>query len=342
MAARGIDVNDLTHVINYNLPDEAEQYTHRSGRTGRADKNGISVAIINSREQHKIRQIEKVLGKGFAAAKIPTGEEVCSMQMLHLLKQVEETEIKEEIGEYLNSMSPKWNGINKDELIMKMLSIEFNRFLDYYRHAPDLNIREEPGRRTTGSSKDNKYPATEKDHCNIKLSLGYRANITPRHILRLFSASGVSGKNVGSIDIQNEFSLISVPSNMAEFICDNLSGTEYRGRILKVQKEGSNGDHYSRGNSNRSGNRNKSNTSSSNRSNNSNNNDSDSSSNSDSNSNRNRDDYKRDFPRKDNSYFDEKRGDYPGSRSRGDKRTSRDGFKRKSSGKASTSKKRKR
>jgi len=294
VAARGIDVNDLTHVINYNLPDEAEQYTHRSGRTGRADKNGISIAIINSREQHKIRQIEKVLGKSFAAAKIPTGEEVCSMQMLHLLKQVEETEVKDEIGEYLNIISTKWDGINKDELIMKMLSIEFNRFLDYYKHAPDLNIREEPGRRSTGSSKDNKYPATEKDHCNIKLSLGYRANITPRHILRLFSASGVSGKNVGSIDIQNEFSLISVPSNMAEYICENLNGTEYRGRILKVQKEGATAERFSNGNGNRNSNRNS-----------------------------NREDYQSPWPR-------------------GDKRISRDGFKRKSSGKPSSGKKRKR
>ena len=238
VAARGIDVSNLTHVINYNLPDDIEQYTHRSGRTGRADKNGISIAIINSKEQHKIRQIEKVIGKSFALAKVPTGEEVCSKQMLHLLQQVEKTEIRKDIDEYLNIVSSKWKGMSKDELIMKMLSIEFNRFLDYYRNAPDLNIKEASGQKRDSSGKDNDhFPPAERGCSWLKINMGYRANITPRHILRLFSSCGIPGKNVGKIDIAKEYSLVSVSSNVAEYLLDYLNGSDYRGKVLKVEKQ---------------------------------------------------------------------------------------------------------
>lgn len=150
VAARGIDVNDLTHVINYNLPDEPEQYTHRSGRTGRADKTGMSLAIINSREQNKIKRIEAVLGKNFALAKVPTGREVCEKQLIHLIDQIDKTPVMEDINDYMEIVTYKWEHLSKEEIVQRMLSMEFNRFLNYYKQTRDLNVypdmRPEPDR----------------------------------------------------------------------------------------------------------------------------------------------------------------------------------------------------
>lgn len=236
VAARGIDVSELTHVINYNLPDEAEQYTHRSGRTGRADKNGISIAIINSKEQHKIKRIEKILGKTFSQAKIPTGKEVCSMQLLHLIQQIETVEVKEEISEYVNLINEKWKDISKEEIIQKVLSIEFNRFLDYYRHAPDLNLQEENSRRNNDGSVRDIFPgASEKGFTWLKINLGYKANTSPRHLIRLMSSCGVGQNGVGKIDIRRELSFISVTSKAASYLVEEINGTDYKGITLKVE-----------------------------------------------------------------------------------------------------------
>ena len=142
VAARGIDVNNLTHVINYNLPDEIEQYTHRSGRTGRADKTGISIAIINLKEHYKIKRIEKMIGKTFTQGKIPTGYEVCSKKLYHLIDVVEQTQVREEIDEYLKLIEYRWAHLSKEEIIKNFLSVEFNQYLDYYKNAPDLNVQE--------------------------------------------------------------------------------------------------------------------------------------------------------------------------------------------------------
>jgi ATP-dependent RNA helicase DeaD len=141
VAARGIDVTDLTHIINYNLPDDIEHYTHRSGRTGRAGKSGISIVIVNLKEIFKIRQIEKQLGKKFAAVKIPTGSEVCEKQLYHLVDKVKNTEIQhQEIEAFLPAIYEQMKGISKEEIIQRFVSAEFNRFLSYYRDAPDINV----------------------------------------------------------------------------------------------------------------------------------------------------------------------------------------------------------
>ncbi|MEN6617940.1 MAG: DEAD/DEAH box helicase [Rikenellaceae bacterium] len=237
VAARGIDVNELTHVINYNLPDEAEQYTHRSGRTGRADKNGISIAIINSKEQHKIKRIEKLIGKTFSQAKIPTGNEVCSMQLLHLIDQIEKVEVKDEIAEYVNLINDKWKDISKEEIVQKVLSLEFNRFLDYYRHAPDLNLREENSRKNNdGTVRDILPPGpSEKGFTWLKINLGYKMNISPRHLIRLLSSLGVGQNGVGKIDVRRELTFAAVTSKAAAYLVEELNDTEYKGFHLKVE-----------------------------------------------------------------------------------------------------------
>jgi len=232
VAARGIDVSDLTHVINYNLPDEPEQYTHRSGRTGRADKTGISIAIINTREKSKIKRIEKILGKTFAQAKVPTGKEVCSKQLFNLIDQIENTEVKEEINEYMSVVESKWSYLSKEDIIRRVLSIEFNRFLEYYKHAPDLNVPEGP---VKSEEKVQKAKDPEKGYTWIRLNTGTRRGITPRQIIRLMTACGLGKKGIGRIELYNDFTLIEVSSRAANTIAEQLNGSSYRGKRLVAQ-----------------------------------------------------------------------------------------------------------
>ncbi len=146
VAARGLDVSNLTHVINYNLPDELEQYVHRSGRTGRADKQGISIAILNLKEKYKVKNLEKLLKKPFEKAQIPTGKEVCRKQLFNMINRVEQTVVNdEEIEHFLPEIVAKLSWLDREELIKKFVSLEFNRFFDYYKAAPDLNVDETRG-----------------------------------------------------------------------------------------------------------------------------------------------------------------------------------------------------
>lgn len=142
VAARGLDVNNLSHVINYNLPDDIEQYTHRSGRTGRADKTGSSYVIINVKEQHKIKQIEKMINCTFTKLPVPGGEEVCARQLGYIIDQIDRIEVQHEIDEFMPIIEEKWASLSREDIIRKVLSMEFNRFIEYYRHAPDLNVRD--------------------------------------------------------------------------------------------------------------------------------------------------------------------------------------------------------
>ena len=153
VAARGIDVTNLTHIINYNLPDDIENYTHRSGRTGRAGKSGISIVIINLKEAFRIKQIEKQIGKKFWQVKIPTGNDVCEKQLLHLMEKLKNTEIRhKEISVFLPAAYEQLKGISKEEIIQSFISAEFNRFLSYYRRAADINVEMKK------ESGQNRYP----------------------------------------------------------------------------------------------------------------------------------------------------------------------------------------
>ena len=142
VAARGLDVNDLTHIINYNLPDELEAYIHRSGRTGRAGKHGISITIVHGRETNKISQLEKKVGKSFEKKEVPGGKEICEKQLFNLIDKVEWVEIDEStIAPYLDIIDKKLGWLSREELIKRFVSMEFNLFLSYYKDAPDLNLK---------------------------------------------------------------------------------------------------------------------------------------------------------------------------------------------------------
>src|SRR5690606_2212417 len=140
VAARGIDVDDITHVINYQLPDEIETYTHRSGRTGRAGKTGVSMVIVSKSELRKIKSIERIINKNFEAKAIPSGMEICEVQLMSLANKIHHTEINHEIDKYLDSINELFKNTSKDELIKKFFSVEFTRFYNYYQKTSDLNI----------------------------------------------------------------------------------------------------------------------------------------------------------------------------------------------------------
>ena len=235
VAARGIDVNNLSHIINYNLPDEVEQYTHRSGRTGRADKTGKSIVIINTKEQSKIRRIEKIINKTFAQAKLPTGEEVCSKQLLSMIDQINAVEVREdEIAPYLSLIEEKWHNLSRKDIIKKFLSMEFNRFLDYYRNAQDLNIVQEKKKKKGEEADAPAYTPKrgEKGFKWVKLSIGTKQSITTRHIIRMMTSLGVGKRGIGKIEIRRSECFVNISANAAKYVVEQTNNTEYRGRRL--------------------------------------------------------------------------------------------------------------
>ncbi len=172
VAARGLDVNDLTHIINYALPDDISAYTHRSGRTGRAGKAGISMAIINLKEKHLIRQIEKLTGKPFIAAKVPGGREICEKQLFNMVSKMENVEIEHsEIDPYLPVIYRKLAWLDKEEVIKRFVALEFNRFLEYYRDASDINVYSD-SHKTTDRPEGKKHRGAKDIHFHGKNGKG--------------------------------------------------------------------------------------------------------------------------------------------------------------------------
>lgn len=231
VAARGIDVNDVTHVINYNIPDEIENYTHRSGRTARAGKSGVSILLINMREQYKIREIEKVIKQKFTQVPVPTGEEVCEQQLIGLVKRLHNVEVDEKaIDRFLPVAMEELKELDREEIIKRFLSLEFNRFIEYYRNAVDLNSN--AGRKEErGSSR----PGVVKLYMNIGQLDGFDFN----NIKDFIAENGnVRGTDITWADVKNTFSLIEVRTEVAEAVTQAIHGAVYRGRTVRVESRG--------------------------------------------------------------------------------------------------------
>ncbi len=230
VAARGIDVNDVTHVINYNMPDEIESYTHRSGRTARAGKTGVSIAIIHSKEIGKIRTIEKLIKRKFTQAQIPTGFEVCEQQLLALVKRVHKVEVNEKaIERYLPAVFAELEELSREDIIKRFVSIEFNRFAEYYRNAPDLNTNaQSDDRRSTA-------PGVVKMYMNIGQMDGF-----DNESMKEFVAENaqISIQDITWTDLKNTFSLIEVRNEVMDKIVDAIHGAQYRGRTVRVESRG--------------------------------------------------------------------------------------------------------
>jgi ATP-dependent RNA helicase DeaD len=230
VAARGIDVNDVTHVINYNLPDEIESYTHRSGRTARAGKTGVSIAIIHSKELHKIREIEKIIKRKFAQAQIPTGFDVCEQQLMALVKRIHNVEVDEKTVErYLPQVFEELQELSREDIIKRFVSIEFNRFAEYYRNAPDLNHNAQRDDRRALA------PGVVKLYMNIGGIDGFDFNTIKEFIAE---NAEINTSDITWTDLKNTFSLIEVKNEVVDKIMESIHGAQYRGRTVRVESRG--------------------------------------------------------------------------------------------------------
>lgn len=235
VAARGIDVSELTHVINYNLPEELETYTHRSGRTGRAGKEGISVSIINLREKSKIKRLERLIQKDFEYKEIPSGEEICKKQLFYLIDRMEKVEVDEEqIAPFMDVVYKKLAWLNKEDLIKHFVSLEFNRFLSYYQDAKDLNL-EQNNAPSSLNKKREKRTASNRTN-RFFINVGKRDRLRPQDLLALINKqTGNRTIGIGGIEILDSFSFFETDKDFAEVIMSAFEDAKYKGRNIHVE-----------------------------------------------------------------------------------------------------------
>lgn len=239
VAARGLDVDDLTHVINYGLPDDVENYTHRSGRTGRAGKKGTSISIIHSREKSKVRNIEKIIGKDFVDGTLPTPEEICKKQLYKVMDDIMKTDVDEEqIEPYMKDIDRQFEYIDKEDIIKKMVTVTFGRFLDYYKNAPQIlkptTKRSERGERgERGTSGNRRSRKTEAGYRRLFINLGKQDGFYPGEIMQFMNRHVHGRQAIGHIDLLQRFSYIEVPDTDADKVMRSLNGTSYKGREVR-------------------------------------------------------------------------------------------------------------
>ena len=250
VAARGLDVDDLTHVINYGLPDDVENYTHRSGRTGRAGKKGTSISIIHSREKYKVRNIEKIIGKEFVDGTLPSPVEICKKQLYKAMDDIMKTDVDEElIAPYMDEINRQFEYIDKEDIIKKMVSVTFGRFLDYYKDAP---VIEKPtGRRSKGGDADGRgarsgrgsrsesrggrggHRQAEAGYRRLFINLGKTDGFYPGEVMQFLNKNMKGRQEVGHIDLLQKFSYIEVPEQDADKVMAALNGASYKGREVR-------------------------------------------------------------------------------------------------------------
>ncbi len=232
VAARGLDVNNLTHVINYKLPDQTEAYTHRSGRTGRAGNKGISIALITNKEIGKLRPIERKIKKKFEKKVVPTGEEICKSQLFSLIHNVKETEVNhEQIDTYLESIYSSLEGLDREELIQKFVSVEFNKFLKYYSNARDLNDVERDRRSDErGKSRD------DENMTRFFINLGRKDNLNPGKLIGLINEQNITNNvEIGQIEILDTFSFFELDKNFTDETISAFTDASFNGRNVNVE-----------------------------------------------------------------------------------------------------------
>ncbi len=236
VAARGIDVTDISHVINYNLPDDNEIYTHRSGRTGRAGKSGISISIVNYREVSRIPQIEKMTNKKCEKHPIPSGEEVCQKKFYNLIDRMENVQVDEkQIAPFMETVNKKLEWLSKEQIIKHFVSLEFNRFLEYYKDARDLNDHK-PAMKNKGKNKEKgnyKMQGGQRDLSRIFINVGKKDKCQPQQIIGLINdATGDRNIKIGDIDIKDNFSFFEVSMQVADSVLNALNGEQYKGKKI--------------------------------------------------------------------------------------------------------------
>ena len=242
VAARGLDVNDLTHVINYGLPDDIENYTHRSGRTGRAGKKGTSISIIHSREKYKVRNIEREIGKEFIDGTLPSPEEICKKQLFKTMDNILKTDVDEEqIAPYMEDINRQFEYIDKEDLIKKIVTSTFGRFLDYYKNAPEIekpsarSSREEgrSGRSEGRTTRSRGARKAEKGFKRLFINLGKNDGFYPGEVMQFINKNMNGHQAVGHIDLLAKQSYIEVPEQDAQKVMKALDGAVYKRRKVR-------------------------------------------------------------------------------------------------------------
>lgn len=255
VAARGLDVDELTHVINYGLPDDIESYTHRSGRTGRAGRSGTSISIIHVKEKSKVRAIEKQIQKKFIPGILPSGQEICAKQLYKVIDDIEKVEVdEEEIAPFLPEVFRKFDLMEKEDIIKRMVSMEFNTFLNYYKNAPEIiQPSEKGGSKSEGADKkgykDRKGEPRERNrkaeagYSRLFINLGKKDRINPKVFMGFINRVAQGNKvDLGRIDLMQNFSFFEVPEGQAQMVINLLSGQDFDGRQVNVElSEGTEG-----------------------------------------------------------------------------------------------------
>ena len=242
VAARGLDVDDLTHVINYGLPDDIENYTHRSGRTGRAGKKGTSLSIVHSREKHKIRNIEKEIGKAFEEGKIPSAEEICKKQLYKVMDQIVKADVDEEqIAPFMQDIDRYFEYVDKEDLIKKIVSMEFGKFLAYYADAPEITPvssgkekRQQQQREKGSKGKKGGEPRqAEAGYRRLFINLGKKDGFYPGELMQFLNKNVRGHVEVGHIDLLTTQSYFDVPEEEAQRVMKYINGQRYKGREVR-------------------------------------------------------------------------------------------------------------
>jgi ATP-dependent RNA helicase DeaD len=256
VAARGLDVDDLTHIINYGLPDDVESYTHRSGRTGRAGKTGTSIGIIHLREKHKIKEIEKVINKKFEQGVIPSGKQICERQLFSLVDKIEKVQVnEEEIQSLMPSIYRKLDWLDKEDVIKRLISLEFNRLIDYYQVAGDIEApmeggskwergdkkgfgreKRDGGREIRRGNGKGTGRASERGYSRLFINLGKTDGMSPQSVIGLLN-DNIQGKKVeiGKIDLLKNFSFFEVVETDRDRVIQSLDGVKAFGRRVAVE-----------------------------------------------------------------------------------------------------------
>ena len=251
VAARGLDVDELTHVINYGLPDDIESYTHRSGRTGRAGRSGTSISIIHIKEKGKVRAIENQIQKKFVPGILPTGQEICAKQLLKVIDDIEKVEVdEEEIAPFLPEVFRKFDMMEKEDIIKRMVSMEFNTFLNYYKNAPEILQPSEKGERKErgkdgekGNRRErrsdrggNRSRTAEAGYTRLFINLGKKDGINPKVFMGFVNRVAQGHRiDLGRIDLMQNFSFFEVPEQQTKTVLNVLSGTDFDGRKVNVE-----------------------------------------------------------------------------------------------------------
>ena len=235
VAARGLDVEDLTHIINYSLPDDPEIYTHRSGRTGRAGKSGISIAISNSRESRKIKSIENKSQIKFLKKEVPTGKDICSIQLFKLIEKIEKVKVDDkQIEPYLDDIYKKLEWLSREDLIKHFVSAEFNRFLEYYKGSNNINNK---GVKSRSDSKFKNSKPNRNSFVNYSINIGRKKGVTPIELISLINRVMKSNQiEIGKIDIRGDHTIFEMDKSLSTDLSKGIKKINFRGNDLSIEE----------------------------------------------------------------------------------------------------------